>query len=319
MTLGILVGFIVFGIFVLNVDKYISFMNMDYNIYVEFTIYSIIQLYISAVFSFVLEKLYFEDKEKLANKYCIQMNMINFISLVISSILFENKWGIVSITLLSIFIYVLIVTIKQYRKFKFKIHILKYIKYESVEIINNLLFFFFYLFGLSNTSEFDDEYIIVLNFVTLLTDCQWDTFDTIITVAKIDIAQKNFDYKTHIKNSYKLLFILFSTIIIMFLITYKFYNTNLILLCIYLGFDFINFLMYPIYSINTCYLQLESSTVKITFNKLVASILRFMLSLLKTPLCTGIGQTVSSIYQYISTSIMIKMQRKNINSSTKNN
>lgn len=77
--------------------------------------------------------------------------------------------------------------------------------------------------------------------------------------------------------------------------------------------------MYPIYSINTCYLQLESSTVKITFNKLVASILRFMLSLLKTPLCTGIWQTVSSIYQYISTSIMIKMQRKNINSSTKNN
>lgn len=132
-------------------------------------------------------------------------------------------------------------------------------------------------------------------------------------------CSKNFDYKTHIKNSYKLLFILFSTIIVMFLITYKFYNTNLILLCIYLGFDFINFLMYPIYSINTCYLQLESSTVKITFNKLVASILRFMLSLLKTPFCTGIGQTVSSIYQYISTSIMIKMQRKNINSSTKNN
>lgn len=49
MTLGILVGFIVFGIFVLNVDKYISFMNMDYNIYVEFTIYSTIQLYISNI------------------------------------------------------------------------------------------------------------------------------------------------------------------------------------------------------------------------------------------------------------------------------
>ena len=49
MTLVIWVGFIVFGIFVLNVDKYISFMNMDYNIYVEFTIYSTIQLYISNI------------------------------------------------------------------------------------------------------------------------------------------------------------------------------------------------------------------------------------------------------------------------------
>lgn len=60
MTLGIILGFIIFGLFALNLRKYIEFMNMDYEIYKEFALYSVIQLYIQLIFSFVLEKLYFE-------------------------------------------------------------------------------------------------------------------------------------------------------------------------------------------------------------------------------------------------------------------
>lgn len=38
-------------------------------------------------FAYVLEKLYFENKNKLANKYCITLNTLNFIVLVISSLI----------------------------------------------------------------------------------------------------------------------------------------------------------------------------------------------------------------------------------------
>ena len=54
--------------------------------------------------------------------------------------LIKDKVSIIIITLASILIYTLAVTIKQYRKFKLEIHIVKYIKYESVEIANNILF-----------------------------------------------------------------------------------------------------------------------------------------------------------------------------------
>lgn len=63
MTLGIIVGFVVYGLFAVYVKRYIEFMNMDYEIYKEFALYSIFQLYIQLVFSFVLEKLYFEGKK----------------------------------------------------------------------------------------------------------------------------------------------------------------------------------------------------------------------------------------------------------------
>ena len=105
MTLGIIIGFIVFGFIVLNIEEYIKFMNMEVEIYKEFALYSVIQLYIQLIFSFVLEKLYFENKEKLANKYCFTLNILNFAVLVISALIFKNKMNIVITTLLTIFIY----------------------------------------------------------------------------------------------------------------------------------------------------------------------------------------------------------------------
>lgn len=304
MTIVIIVGFIVFGLFALNIRRYIEFMNMDYEIYKEFALYSIIQLYIQLIFSFVLEKLYFEGKEKKANKYCIQLNLLNFIVLILSAIFIKNKVSIIIITVASILIYTLCVTIKQYKKFKLDIHIIKYIKYESVEISNNILFFLIFLFGLSNALEFGEKYTIALNFVALITDTQWDSFDAISTVAKIDISQGKFNYKEHRNNAYKLLGILISTVFAMLLISYKFYELDLGITLIYLSFELINLAMYPIYRIKTCYLQLERLAKKVTTNKIAAGVIRFFISLLKTPYCTGLGQVASSIYQFITVNIM---------------
>ena len=310
MTLGIIVGFFVFGFLVLNVESYIKFMNLDVQIYKEFAIYSIIQLYIQLVFSFVLEKLYFENKEKLANKYCLTLNILNFVVLVISALIFKNKINIVITTLLAIFIYVLRVTIKSYRKFKFSINVLNCIKYDSVEVFNNFAFFLILLFGLSNALEYGAKYTIALTFVTLITDTQWDAFSAIATVAKIDISQNKFNYKVHRKNAYILLGILLTTVFLMFAALYRLYELNLIITLVFLSFDMINFIVYPIYSIKASYLQLEWSSLKTTSNKVISSTLRMLMSFLKTPFCTGIGQITSAIYQFITINVIFKKYYK---------
>lgn len=304
MTAGTVVGLIIFGLFAINAKKYVEFINMDFEIYKEFAVYSILQLYIQLVFSFVLEKLYFDGEEKKANKYCIQLNLLNFIVLIITAIFTKNKMIIAGITLMAIFVYVLVVAIKQYKKFKFELHIIKYIKYESVEIANNILFFLIFLFGLSNAMEFGEKYTVALNFVALITDTQWDSFEAISTVAKIDISKNEFNYKEHRNNAYKLDVILMVTTFIMLLISYRFYELDLGITLIYLSFELINFIIYPVYKIKTCYLQLTKFVKEITTNEITAGILRFFISLLKTPYCTGIGQVTSSLYQFFTVNIM---------------
>ena len=304
MTSGTIIGFIVFGLFALDLKSYIKFMNLDYEIYKGFALYSVIQLYIQLLFAFVLEKLYFEGKEKKANKYCIQLNLLNFVVLILSAIFIKNKISIIIITLLFIFIYTLAILIKQYRKFKLEIHIIKYIRYESVEMANNLLFFLIYLFGLSNALEYGEKYTVALNFVALITDTQWDSFDAITTVAKIDISKNKFNYTEHRNNAYRLLGFLAFTTFIMLLISYRFYELDLIITFIYLSFEMANFILYPIYTLKTCYLQLGKLAKNITTKKITAGVIRFFISLIKTPYCTGIGQITSTLYQVITVNSM---------------
>ena len=304
MTLGSIIGLGIFGFVALNIESYITFMNMDIATYKEFALYSVIQLYIQLVFAFLLEKLYFEDKNKLANRYCILFNMLNFVTLIISSLLFSSKMAIVITTLLAIFLYLIFLIAKTYQKFKLEIHIIKYIKYDSVEVFNSIAFFIIYLFGLSNVLEYGEKYATALNFVALITDTQWDAFEAIATVAKIDISKNKFNYKEHRNNAYQLLLLLLSTIFIMFVTLYSFYELNFGITMIYLSFELVNFVVFPIYRLKTYYLQLEYSAIKTTSNKIISSILRTVISFIKTPFCTGIGQAFSGIYQLVSVNIL---------------
>ncbi len=306
MTLGIIIGFLIFGFIALNIESYIKFMNMDVFTYKEFALYSVIQLYIQLVFQFSLEKLYFEDKEKLANKYCLTLNILNLIILIVTSLIFKEKMMIVITTLLSIFIYVLYVTVKQYRKFQLKCSVLNFIKYNSADIFNSLLFFIIYLFGISNTVDFGEKYIVALNFATLITDTQWDTLAAIKTVAQIDISKNNFNYKEHKNNAYKLIVGLLLSSLILFLTLFRVYNVDVTITLIFLGIHVLDFIIYPIYKIKTCYLQLEWSSIGITTNKIVSSSIRTFLSFLKTPFCTAIGQMGSAIYELISVNAIFK-------------
>jgi len=310
IVLGSIIAFLIFGFIVINIEQYISFMNMDITIYKTFAIYSVIQLFIQLVFAFVLEKLYYEEKNDIANRYSLGFNLLNFIVLIGSSLLCKNQTIIITITLLSILIYTIYVAIKSFDKFKFKFDILKCMKYDSVELFNNIAFFFIFLFGLSNAMEFGEQYTLALTFVALITDTQWDVYDAISIAAKIDISKDKFNYKEHRNNAYKLLLILLGTVFLMFIVLFRFYELDMILVAIYFSFELINYSIYPIYKLKTCYLQLEYSAIKTTANKMASSSLRMFISLLKTPFCTGLGQVSSSIYQLISLNFMFKKNFK---------
>ena len=304
LMLGTIVSIIIFTVILFNVDNYISFMNMDISTYKNFTIYSILQLFICLEFAMMQDKLYYEEKNKLANKHSLVFNLLNFILLIGTSLITKNQIIIIATTLIPLAIYTLYIYIKNSNKFKFNINVLKCIKYDSVELFNNIAFFLIFLFGLSNALEYGEMYATALTFIALITDTQWDTFDAIKEAATIDISKRKFNYIEHRNNAYKLLGILFGTSLIMFVLLYGFYDLDFKITMIYFSFEIVNFLIYPIYRIKTCYLQLEYSAFKITSNKIIASILRMFMSLLKTPFCTGIGQVCSSVYQFITVSIM---------------
>ncbi len=308
--IGSIVSTIIFLIVILNIERYISFMNMDIVTYKTFTIYSVLNLYICLEFAMILDKLYYEEKNKLANKYSIIFNLLNFILLIGTSLITKNQSIIVSVTLIPLALFTIYVIIKNSNKFNLKLDILKCIKYDSVELFNNIAFFLIFLFGLSNALEFGEKYAIALTFVALITDTQWDTADAMVTAATIDISKNKFNYKIHRNNAYKFLGTLFLTSLVMFGLLYNFYNLDFKITMIFISFEIVNFIIYPIYRIKTCYLQLEWSALKTTSNKIVASILRMIMSLLKTPYCTGIGQVSSSIYQFITVSIFFRANYK---------
>lgn len=145
LVIGIIMSFIIFTIILLNVDNYILFMNMDVSVYKIFTIYSVVQLFISLIFSMILNKLYFEDNNNLVNKYSLIFNLLIFFVLIVTSLITKNQTVIVVTTLIPLLIFTLYIFTKNGNKFKIKFNILKWIKYDSVELFNNIAFFLIFL------------------------------------------------------------------------------------------------------------------------------------------------------------------------------
>ena len=63
IIVGGLIGIVIYGLLALNIVPYINFMNMDVDLYKNFAVYSILQLFIQLVFMFIIEKLYYEEKK----------------------------------------------------------------------------------------------------------------------------------------------------------------------------------------------------------------------------------------------------------------
>lgn len=306
VLLGSILGMIILGAIVLNIDKYIAFMNMDIETYKTFAMYGLIQMFLQLLLNLSLCKLYYENDNKRANKYSFWFNLINFSSLIIMSIITKKQTIIASISIIITTIFTIIMMTRLVQKTKFKINLINCIKYDSVYLFAEISMFIIYLFGFKNSFNFGEKYILATSFATLITDTQWDISNAIKTVAQIDIAKRLFSYKEHMKNSRKLIYLLIISTFIMGLILYPSYKVDITATLLIVGIELISLYMYPTYITKLTYIQLEYSTIKATISKQIANILRVCCSFIPSPFCTSIGLAVSVIYQLVSTQYIIQ-------------
>lgn len=309
IVLGSIFGIVILGAIILNIDEYISFMNMDVQIYKVFAIYAVCQMFLQLLLNLSLCKLYYENNNKRANKYSFFFNLINFGILIITSIITKKQVIIASTSIMATSIFVVIMMIRTVKKTKFKINLINCIKYDSVYLFASISMFIIYLFGFKNSFDFGEKYILATSFATLITDMQWDVAHSIKTVAQIDITKKEFSYKEHIANSRKLIYLLITSTIIMGIVLYPSYRADILATLIITGTELTSLYIYPIYITKLTYIQLEYSAMKATISKQIANVLRTCCSFIPSPFCTSIGLAVSVIYQLTSTQYIVSKNK----------
>ena len=310
---GLIFSGIIFGLVALNIDKFIIFMNADPSIYRDFCLYIALQLWIQLVFCIILDKLYYQDKNKIANKYSLTFNLLNFIVFIGASFLTKNSKIIISATLLTIFAFTLFVFIREVRRVSFRFNILRSIKINSMDFGENLILFFVYLFGIGKAFSFGEEYALAITFVTLITDIQWDVATAIQTKTKIDIAKKRMNFPKSYKNSYVLIFVLILSSIIAFVSMKNFYDLNLGISVTFVIIEYLAFLLYPQYRLKLDFIQLKFSAKIATFIKSSAMAFRLLLVIVFgpiTPLALSIAQVLAQLYQVIFVNLVFNRRYK---------
>jgi len=326
ITLGIFIGAIIFLLFLIFVDEYITFMSMEVNVYKNFVIYAILISFIRMVFSFILEKMYFEDREKLANKHSIIFNILNMVVLVVLSLITKNQVIIIVITLCIMAIYVLVLLIKNYSYFKLDFNILTNFKYKSVEIFEYFMLFLTYFFGFSNAFALGAD-IVALNFVALVTDSQWDCFVAVTTCAEIDICNKEYNFKKTIKHSFVFALGVMASSIVLFFTLFAFYDVGLKIGLLLLSVELAGFLEVPLSYGFEPFVHLEHSATVNTAFGVVKYIIRTFISVsIPFAYCTQIGQLVAMclslvyllyirlhFYKQNKEGVLLRKKRNNLN------
>lgn len=310
---GLIFSGIIFGLVALNIDKFIIFMNADPSVYRDFCFYIMLQLWIQLVFCIILDKLYYQDKNKIANKYSLTFNLLNFIVLIGTSFLTKNSKIIISATLLTIFTFTLFVFIREVRRVSFRFNILRSIKINSMDFGENLILFFVYLFGIGKAFSFGEEYALAITFVTLITDIQWDVATAIQTKTKIDIAKKRMNFPKSYKNSYILIFVLILSSIIAFVSMKNFYDLNLGISITFVIIEYSAFLLYPQYRLKLDFIQLKFSAKIATFIKSSAMAFRLLLVIVFspiTPFALSIAQVLAQLYQVVFVNLVFSRRYK---------
>ena len=305
---SILVGMITI-IICFNIDFYIKIMSMDKNVYHNFCFYSIMLMYYNFILQLFLQKMYYENKNKEANKTSLIFNLTNFLLIIILSVLFDELFSII-ITLTIDFFILIFLFVNNIKKFSFELKITKSIKYTSFNLLKDISFLLIYGIGFGNSFSYGEKYLTAINFEGLTTDAQWDMLSSVDTASKIDISENKFDYKKSLKDSYKLLFILIGSIFTMNLILYWYFKPDIKILLIILLVQIIDMFFDPIKTMKLNYLQINDNSRKHNIAYITSSIVRFFCSFIPSAFCTYIGQVFSMIFLYAYSKIQCKKIKK---------
>ncbi len=303
---GTIVSLVLFGLIALNSKKYINFMNMDIDTYLTFCIYSIFQISLQTILHLILTKLYYLELNKEANKISLLFNALNILILTVTALITKNQIIISTITLFVLTVFDIFLFVKNVKKMDFKLNLKNCLKYDCVSCSVSIMFFLIYLFGFSNSFSFGEKYVTAITFATLITDIQWDMIGAIKTVAKIDIVKGKFDYNYHFKNATYFTCLLIMSVILMGTLMYPTYKPNILIVSIFVSLHIVDFLMIPFKNLKICYLEIEYSAYKTTLNTLIAYIIRTIISFIKNPFCTIIGQISSTTYELIYSNIIYR-------------
>ncbi len=295
MLFGTLIVGIITLLLVLNVNYYIRLMNMDALVYHSFCLYSIIWMYLSFIMQIIMQKLYYENKNKESNIINLIFNLTNFVLIILLTGILNDFHGII-VTLIIDSIVVVLVFIKYYKITRFCLYIKENIKYTSFNILKNLGMFLIYGIGFGNSFSYGGKYATAINFESLTTDAQWDMLYSIDTASKIDLSENKFNYKESLKNAYKLLTVLIASTLIMNLILYWYFKPDLIILLIILSVQIADMLIDPLKTLRMSYIQINDNNKKHNVFYALSRIIRLMCSFIPSAFCTYIGQVLSAIY-----------------------
>lgn len=293
---GTIFSAIIFSILLIFVVQYIQFFGLDVNVYRDYMIYGIGYYLVSTLFSFIIEKLYFEDKEKLANIHQIVFNIINIFCVCILALCLNNKLLAFIITLCILFVYVIIMYVREFNKFKIDFSFVKNIRYDLLDLISSVFMCTIYFFGFKTVFSAGEEYLIAINIITLATDPQWDCLDAIDTVVKVDLSKDRYQYKKELKNAYLFcLIVVLSSVVVSFSLALL-YGASLILVTIYLAFQIVDMLSLPYQTILCVYTQIEYMPLIPVVIEMSAKVVRTLLAtIIISPFCTDIAQIIDSV------------------------
>lgn len=144
--LGILIGILVLLILIFKCNNFLLIMNVDVSVFRIFTIYSLFNIFYSYVLKLVLEKLYYEKENKIANLISILFNIVNLILVVVLAIITKSQYITSIITLITMGFLLFIILFLNIKKFKINISLLDNIKNSSIGIVENISMFIIYFF-----------------------------------------------------------------------------------------------------------------------------------------------------------------------------
>jgi len=293
---GVVFSVVLFSLLVVFVDDYILFFGQDVEFYRIYVIYGIALLFLQTLFSFIIEKLYFYDKEKTANIHLFAFYLTSFVVLILSTLLISNILTALLVTLSILLVYIICLYVWQFERFKIDFTFFKNFKYESANIVSSIFMMIIYLFGYRNAFSLGEEYLVALNIVALSTDPQWDMLEAVNTASKVDISKQRFQYKKLVCNSYMYVSILAISSIIMTLILSQTREVVMIPCLIYLGIQIIDMFLYTFEIIMSNFTQLEYSPKLNTIIQFsLLGIRTIIATFLISPYCTEFAQLVNCI------------------------
>ncbi len=297
---GVIFSSLIFLCLLIFVDKYIIFFGQDVEFYRNYVIYGILLIFLQTLLSLIIEKLYFEDKEKLANIHLFGFNFVGFVVLILSAMIIKNILIALILTLCFLLVYILALFVWQFEKFKVDFKFYKNFRYESANVVASIFMMIIYLFGYKMVFNFGVEYLVAINLITLCTDTQWDMQEAIRTVARVDIAKGRYNIKKELKNSYVYTASLVMLSTIMFLVLFPSRGVRLGVCLIYLAIQFVDMFLYAFEMIMATFTQLEHSARLNTFIKIVLLGIRTIISIFViSPYSTEIAQLVQCVLGFI--------------------